>query len=356
MTAAPPASMRRVVVQADGAVEVVPAPVPEPGEGEVLVRTLVSGVCGTDTHAAHDAHPFIRLPYAPGHEVVGVVAALGPGTPDDLAVGARVTVEPTLVCGRCKQCRAGRENLCEQLAFFGCGADQGGMADWFTISASRLHLIPEGFTDEQAALVEPLSTPVHAVRLACAGLASGDLTGRSVAVIGAGTIGLLVLAAARHFGARDVVVTDVLPAKRERAARLGAGAVVDAAGPDVVGEVRAALGESADVVFDCVAVQQTVDQAIGMALKAGTVVVVGVPAAAVSVPLPIVQDQQVRIQGSATYLPEDYRTAIEILSSGEIDVDALVTATYPLDEVAQAFAASSGGEHVKVLVRASDGL
>lgn len=349
-----PTTMRRVIVQDDGAIEVRTVQVPDPGEGEVLVRTLVSGVCGSDTHAAHGAHPFINLPYAPGHEVVGRIAALGPGAPAHLEVGARVTVEPTLVCGRCKQCRAGRENLCEELRFFGCGADQGGMADWFTIAGTRLHLIPEGFTDEQAALVEPLSTPVHAVRLACAGI--GDLTGRTVAIIGAGTIGLLVLAAARHFGARDVVVTDVLPAKRERAARLGASAVVDATGSDVVGEVRAALGQSADVVFDCVAVQQTVDQAIGMALKAGTVVVVGVPTAAVTVPLPIVQDQQVRIQGSATYLPEDYRTAMEMIAAGEVSAPDLVTASYPLDQVAQAFEASSGGEHVKVLVRASEGL
>ncbi len=349
-----PNTMRRVIVQDGGAVEVLTVPVPDPGEGEVLVRTLVSGVCGSDTHAAHGAHPFINLPYAPGHEVVGRIAALGPGAPEHLEVGQRVTVEPTLVCGRCKQCRAGRENLCEELGFFGCGADQGGMADWFTIAGSRLHLIPEGFTDKQAALVEPLSTPVHAVRLACAG--TGDLTGRSVAIIGAGTIGLLVLAAARHFGARDVVVTDVLPAKRERAARLGASAVVDATGADVVGEVRAALGESADVVFDCVAVQQTVDQAIGMALKAGTVVVVGIPTSAVSIPLPLVQDQQVRIQGSATYLPEDYRKAMEIIAAGEVIAQDLVTAIYPLDQVAQAFKASSGGEHVKVLVRASEGL
>ena len=354
MTGPAPTTMRRVVVQDGGAVETTTVEVPEPGEGEVLVRTLVSGVCGSDTHAAHGAHPFIRLPYAPGHEVVGRIGALGPGAPEHLEVGQRVTVEPTLVCGRCKQCRAGRENLCEELGFFGCGADQGGMADWFTIAGTRLHLVPEDFTDEQAALIEPLSTPVHAVRLACAGI--GDLTGRSVAIIGAGTIGLLVLAAARHFGARDVVVTDVLPAKRERAARLGAGAVVDATGADVVGEVREALGESADVVFDCVAIQQTVDQAIAMALKAGTVVVVGVPTADVTVPLPLVQDQQVRIQGSATYLPADYRTAIEIIAAGEVSAEDLVTATFPLDQAAQAFAASSGGEHVKVLVRASEGL
>lgn len=356
-------TMRRVEVTAPHQVEVVTADVPEPVAGEVLVRTLVSGVCGSDTHAAHGRHPFVPLPYRPGHEVVGRVEALGPALPgvaggdrvaggDCVAVGDRVTVEPTLVCGTCKQCRAGRENLCENLRFFGCGYEQGGMAEWFTIPASRLHRIPEGFSDEQAALVEPLSTPVHAVRLACTGL--GDLSGRSVAVLGAGTIGLLVLAAARHRGARDVVVTDVRPDKRERALRLGAAAVVDAGADDVVEQVRDALGESADVVFDCVAVQATIDQAIAMALKAGTVVVVGVPTAEVTVPLPVVQDQQVRIQGSATYLPEDYREAIEILASGKVRADDLVTATFPLQETARAFEASSAGGEVKVLVRVHD--
>lgn len=341
-------TMRRVVVTAAGSVEVEQAPVPVPAVGEARVTMLVSGVCGSDTHAAHGRHPFVPLPYFPGHEVVGRVDALGAGV-TEVAVGDRVTVEPTLVCGGCKQCVAGRENLCENLRFFGCGYDQGGMADVFTIPAGRLHQIPAEFTDEQAALIEPLSTPVHAVRLASVGI--GDLTGLSVVVIGAGTIGLLVLAAARHRGASGVVVTDVRADKRERALRLGAASVVDAGGEDVVGAVREALGQSADVVFDCVAVQATMDQAIAMALKAGTVVVVGVPAADVTVPLPLVQDQQVRIQGSATYLSEDYREAIEIIAAGEVRVEDLVTATFPLDDVAEAFRASASGSEVKVLVR-----
>jgi len=221
------------------------------------------------------------------------------------------------------------------------------MADYFTIPASRVHVIPDEFTDQEAALVEPLSTPVHAVRLA------GDVQDRAVAILGAGTIGLLVLAVARHHGARRVVMTDLLASKRERAKRLGADAVVDAGRDDTVAAVRAELGESADVVFDCVAVQSTVDEAIRMALKAGTVVIVGVPTREVTIPLPLIQDQQIRIQGSATYLSEDYREAMEILASGEISPQEIITATYPLDEVSTAFEASSGGEHVKVLVTAS---
>jgi 2-desacetyl-2-hydroxyethyl bacteriochlorophyllide A dehydrogenase len=335
-------TMRRVVVS-PGSIDVVRAAVPIPGPGQALVRAVVAGICGSDTHAAHGRHPFVKLPYHPGHEVVGVVEAVGDGV-TGVAAGQRVTVEPDLPCWSCKPCRTGRQNLCENLQFFGCGWEQGGMADWFTVAANRLHVVPDELDDRTAALIEPLSTPVHAVRLA------GDVAGKAVVVLGAGTIGLLVLGVLRAHGARRVVVTDVLPAKRERALRAGADAVVDAAADDTVEQVRAALGESADVVFDCVAITPTVRQAIGMASKGGTVVVVGVPTGDVSVPLAIVQDHQVRIQGSATYLPEDYAESISLLRSGAIRAADIVTAVRPMESVAEAFEQSVSGEHVKVLV------
>lgn len=342
MSSPVPSQMRRVVVSADS-IDVVTADVPTPEGGEAQVQTVVSGVCGSDTHAAHGRHPFIALPYRPGHEVVGVVRAVGADV-TAVTVGDRVTVLPTLPCGHCKMCVTERSNLCENLRFFGCGYDQGGMADYFTIDATRLVAIPDDLDDRQAALIEPLSTPVHATRIA------GDLRGRTVAILGAGTIGLLVLAAARHRGAARIVVTDMLSSKRERALRLGADAVVDAGAEDVVAQVRDALGESADVVFDCVAVQPTITQAVQMALKAGAVVVVGVPAADVTVPLPVIQDQQVRLQGSATYLAEDYAEAIEIIQAGKVRAEDFITAEFPLEQVAEAFALSSAGEQVKVLV------
>jgi len=294
-------------------------------------------------HAAHGRHPFVPLPYHPGHEVVGIVSEVGAEV-TGIAVGDRVTVEPTLPCWTCKMCRTGRSNVCENLRFFGCGYEQGGMADFFTIPANRLHIIPDELSDLQAALIEPLSTPVHAVRL------SGSVEGKAVVIIGSGTIGLLVLVAALHAGAGRIVMTDLLPSKRERALRLGAYAVVDGARPDVVAAIRAELGESADVVFDCVAIQSTVDQAIQLALKAGTVMIVGVPARPVTVPLPEIQDLQVRIQGSATYLPEDYESAIQIIRSGEVTVEEFITSKFPLEAAAEAFEVSSGGEEVKVVL------
>jgi 2-desacetyl-2-hydroxyethyl bacteriochlorophyllide A dehydrogenase len=334
--------MRRVVVH-PGRIAVEAADVPSPGPGEALVRTLAAGVCGSDLHAAHGRHPFVALPYRPGHEVVGIIESVGASVAG-FAPGERVIVEPDLPCWTCKMCTTGRENLCENLQFFGCGYPQGGMADYFTLAANRLHSVPESLDDHTAALIEPLSTPVHAVRLA------GDVAGRSVAVLGAGTIGLFTLAVLRAHGAGTVVVTDPNPGKRARASALGADAVVDARSEDVAGQVRGLLGGSADIVFDCVAIQSSVDQAIAMADKGGTVVVVGVPAAAVTVPLPVIQDHQIRIQGSATYLPEDYVESAALLRAGTIRKADFVTATRPLEAVAEAFELASSGQHVKVLV------
>jgi len=332
-------AMRRVVVY-PGRIAVEAADIPAPGPNEVLVRTLVAGVCGSDLHAARGRHPFVPLPYRPGHEIVGVVEAAG----SRWAPGQRVIVEPDLPCWTCKMCTTGRENLCENLQFFGCGYAQGGMADYFTLPANRLHPVPDTLDDNTAALIEPLSTPVHAVRLA------GDVADRSVAILGAGTIGLFTLAVLRAHRAGKVVSTDPNLAKRQRAEALGADVTIDARAPDVTGQVREALGGSADIVFDCVATQSSLDQAIAIADKGGTVMVVGVPAGEVTIPLPIVQDHQIRIQGSATYLPEDYAESAGLLGRSVIRASDFVTATRPLARVAEAFELAASGQHVKVLV------
>ena len=328
-----PPSMRRVVVTADG-VRVTDAATPRPGPREVLVRTVVAGVCGSDTHALHGRHPFITLPYAAGHEVSGVVAG------GALPAGLRVTVEPDLPCWTCKQCAAGRENICERLRFFGCAHDQGGMAEFFTIDERRVHAVPDDLDWRTAALIEPLSTPVHAIRLA------GGVRDRAVAILGAGAIGLLMLRVARAHGARRIVMTARSQRNRDRAVAFGA----DTAVPPSAELVREALGESADVVFDCVAEQSTVAEAIAVANKGGTVVVVGVPPADVVIPLPIIQDSQIRIQGTATYLPEDYPDAMQLLRAGTVSAADFVTAVHPLTDAAAAFRDAESGRHIKVLI------
>jgi 2-desacetyl-2-hydroxyethyl bacteriochlorophyllide A dehydrogenase len=338
--------MRVVVVGADAAVGVERAAVPEPGAGELLVAMSAAGICGSDVRAVQGLHPFVALPYHPGHEVTGTVAGGGPGT--STPAGTAVVVNPVLYCGVCTRCRQGQVNLCRQMAVYGCGTPAGGMAEYFVVPERNVVARPDGMSPLQAALVEPLSTPVHAVRLA-----GPDLTGQTVVILGAGTIGLLTLAVAREHGAVRIVMTNRSAAKREQALRLGADAAVDPRQPGASQAIVAALGgEQADVVFDCVAVQDTMDQAFQLALKGGTIVVAGVPAGPVTVPLPDLQDRQIRIQGSAVYRPEDYTESIALLAGGVVQAADFITAQYPLDEAAAAFEAAASGQQIKVVLTA----
>ncbi|MFJ9542533.1 zinc-binding dehydrogenase [Streptomyces sp. NPDC101225] len=336
-------SMRRVVVRSIDDVQLEQVPAPAPGDDELLVRSTLVGVCGSDVHAALGDHPFIDLPYRPGHEVVGAVVAAGPGA-EDFKTGDRIVVEPNLYCGHCPQCLAGRYNICEQLKVFGCQTP-GAMADLFTIPADRVHRLPDTMTDRQAALIEPLATPVHAVAKA------GDLTGRTVAVLGAGPIGLLTLIAARHAGAARTVVTDLRPAKLERARRLGADVTLNADAPDLVDRAHEVLGGRVDVVFDCVARAQSMAQATELVAKGGQIIVVGVGApGATPVRLDLVQDREIRIEGTLMYTAADYRTSITLITSGAVDADEVITAVYPLEEAGKAFTAALDPDQVKVLV------
>ncbi len=343
---------RRVTVAGIDDVTVSTVPVPEPAPGEVRVRSTLVGICGSDLHAAHGEHPSMPLPYFPGHEAVGVVDALGEGV-TGLAVGDRVFLEPNLVCRHCRNCLSGRYNICLELAVFGCQTP-GAMTDAFVVGADRLHRVPDDMSDEAAVLVEPLATPVHAVRLA-AGVdpvpGVEGLTGKNVVVLGAGPIGLFTLIAAREAGARQVVVTDLLETKRDRAMRLGADAVLPADAVDLVGEVRAFLGHSADVVFDCVSVPGTVAQAVALLAKGGTAVVVGVPPGSVPIRLDLVQDWEITVRGALMYTTPDIEAAAAILRSGRVPIEELISDVLPIDQAQQAFARADSGQGVKVLVR-----
>ncbi|MDQ3538543.1 MAG: alcohol dehydrogenase catalytic domain-containing protein [Actinomycetota bacterium] len=336
--------MRRAWIDEPGVVSLRATPVPQPGPGEVRVRSRRVGICGSDLHALAGRHPFVDLPVSPGHEVAGVVAAVGEDV-DSLAVGDRVLLEPNLVCGRCQHCSTGRYNLCERLRVVGCQT-AGALADAFVAPAERFHVVPAGMSMRAAALVEPLSTATHAIRLA------GGVSGAVVAVLGAGTIGLGLLLAARAAGAAGVAVTDPLRSKRERARRLGADMIVDPNADDVVTRIRSGLAHRPDVIFDCVAHQVSIDSSIALALNGGTVVVVGVPSGPVRIPLQLVQDRELRLQGTAMYVSSDVLRAIDLVADAPLD--ELVTAELPLEHAARAFEAAGSGEHVKVHVVIAD--
>lgn len=334
--------IRRILVEGIDKVSVETIEAPTAGAGEVLVRSTVVGICGSDVHAAHGNHPFIDLPFRPGHEIVGVVEATGEGVDASLA-GTRVVIEPNLACGECEPCQEGRYNICATLDVFGCQTP-GGMADEFAIAADRVIPLPDDMDDTWAALIEPLATPVHAVRRA------GDLAGRRVVVFGAGPIGLFLSIAAKAAGASSVVVADLLASKRERAERLGATGSFDPTSPTAAADALAALGGPAHVVFDGVSRESTVDLGIELLYKGGKLMIVGVPAGRTAVPLDLIQDREIELIGNLMYVREDVEYAIDLLRKKTFAIDELVTATFPLAEAGAAFAASDDPEQVKVLV------
>jgi L-iditol 2-dehydrogenase len=336
--------MRQVVLASAGEVRLEDGRLPEPGPWELRVRPEAVGICGSDLHALAGEHPFIELPVVPGHEAAGLVDAVGEQV-SDFAVGDPVLLEPNLIDGSCEYCRSGRYNLCEHLVVVGCQT-AGALAEAFVAPAARFHRIPDGVSMMGAALVEPLSTATHAVRMA------GSVRDRTVAVLGAGSIGLLTMLAARAAGARAVAVTDPVAAKRALALELGADLAVDPADADAVKKVRRELPWRPDAVFDCVASQSSIVQAIELALKGGTVVVEGVPRGPVEIPLHLVQDRELRLQGTAMYVREDVERAIALIADGLIPLHRLVTAEFPLAQASEAFrtAADSTGESASVKV------
>jgi 2-desacetyl-2-hydroxyethyl bacteriochlorophyllide A dehydrogenase len=336
--------MRRATLAAPGEVRLEDGvAVPEPGPQEIRVRSHSVGICGSDLHALAGHHPFIDLPVVPGHEAAGVVDAVGAEV-TGFAVGERVLLEPNLIDGTCLYCRTGRYNLCEHLVVVGC-TTSGALADAFVAPAGRFHLVPDGMSMTEAAMVEPLSTATHAVRVA------GGLEGKTVAVLGAGTIGLLTLLTARASGAVAAAVTDPIDAKRALALELGADLAVDPTQPGAVERIRDGLPWRPDVVFDCVSSQASTDQAIALALKGGTVVVEGVPRGDVRVPLPLIQDRELRLQGTAMYTREDVERAIGLIEGAVVPAARLVTAEFPLERAAEAFQAAADGTEIKVHLR-----
>lgn len=339
-------SMRQAVAEPLVGVRLEAAPVPALAPGQALVRSTLVGICGSDIHALAGQHPFLASTYLPGHEATGLVARLGDGVAG-IELGQRVLLKPNVACGACLNCRGGRSNACETLSWIGCdpsGHWGGAMADYFVAPASNLYPVPDSVDDETAALIECLATPVHAARIA------GSLDGARVIILGAGTIGLLCVVAARNAGAKTIVVTDLDEGKLARAERVGAHEGVLATRANANELITTALDGRADVVLDCVANERSFAQAVALLRRAGTLVVVGVPPRDASLPMPIIQDWEIRVQGSASYTEADIHTSLEIAVAGGIPTAEIVSATYGLDEIADAFAAATADSTGKLLV------
>lgn len=327
-------TMHATRLLATGDIRTVNLPVPTPGPGEVLVRVLAAGICGTDRHLFKGEFP-CAPPVTLGHEFSGEVAVTGDGV--TLALGTRIACDPNIACGACDACLRGRVNLCARNVAIGIHRD-GGLAEYAVIPAHRALAVGD-LDPHHAAFAEPLACTLHGLDL------GAPRPGERVLVIGGGVIGLLAVQLAARAGANVTLLTRD-PGKRNLAQRIGAR---QTAGTE--GEARALLGPGADLVVECAGVAQTVEMAPRLANAGGRVVVLGV--------LP--KGEQVRIEPFDLLVreislihsfinPFTQARAIQLLRDGQIDVAPLVSRVIRLSEAAHAIANPAPAGEVKVLV------
>jgi len=243
-----------------------------------------------------------------------------------------VTVEPNIVCGRCYNCREGRYNICSNVKVIGCVGYNGAFAEYIAVPEENVIKLPDQLPFEEAALVEPTAVAIHAVRK------SGQRLGDRVLVLGAGTIGLLVMQAAKLAGAGQIVITDLLNYRLKKAEDLGTDKVVNSRSEDLVRLMEKSYSKDGiDLVYDCVAIEETISQSIQIARKGTKIIIVGVPEGKIKTNLAYVQDGELELVGTLMYTKRDFTTALDLIQRKKIQVKSLITHRFKLKDVEKAF-------------------
>lgn len=304
-------------------------PGPQLKEGETLVKVDTCGICGSDVHAYFGRHPFIRCPIVLGHEFTGIVEETT--AEKEVKIGQKVTAVPMLTCGNCINCRKGRYNICRNLRFIGSQAS-GAFAEYVVVPTDKTVRIPDEIDLGAGALIEPLAVGVHAVKRS--NLKSGD----RVLILGAGPIGLMALQAAKALGADEVIVSDLIDYRLQKAKELGADYTVRGDGGKIATFTKDKFGDDGiDLIFECVGAESTIQQAVEMASKGTQVVVVGVFEKETPIKMGWVQDHELELIGSMAYVKEDFSEAIRLVQEKKVITEALVTHKFKFKEINTAF-------------------
>ncbi len=338
--------MLQAVMIEPGCVEIEFAELPMVNKNEVLIKMQRIGVCGSDIHVYHGRHPYTAYPVIQGHEVSGLVAACGPGV-KGFAVGDKVTLTPQITCGTCYPCTHGMPHICESLKVLGFQVP-GAARELFAVDAGKVVKVPAAMTLDQAAMVEPTAVAVHALERA--GMV---LNGANVLVLGAGPIGNLTAQAAKALGAAKVMITDIVDYKLRKARECGIDLAVHSGREEMDKVITHNFGAArADLIMECVGVQHTIAQAIDLARKGTTIVVVGVFGEQPLVNLGLVQDRELTLRGTLMYLRRDYEKAIELIAGDCMRLASLITHRFPFREYQAAYEAieNANGQYMKVMI------
>jgi L-iditol 2-dehydrogenase len=333
-----PTSALSAVWHGTGDLRLEERPLPPLGRSDVLVDVVGCGVCATDLHLLDGSIRMYAPPKVLGHEVGGVVRVVGASV-THVAPGDAVALDTSIPCNTCYYCREVRPFMCPNRVSVAAG-----FANVNIVPASVVYKLPNGVTPELGALAEPLSCAMHAVE-------RGEIRPADrVAIVGAGALGLLVLAVARLSGATHVVVSDLDPSRRELATRLGATRTVDPAKEDLLGVVREMTdGRGVDCAFEAVGAQATLEQAFELPRQGGTLVQVSVPPPTARPALKAYElfSRELTIRGSYIRTTE-FQRAVDLL--GTLDLAPLITRRFPLREIDQAIQAARSRQGIRVLV------
>jgi L-iditol 2-dehydrogenase len=330
--------MRASVLRGARSISVERRPIPAVQSDEVLVKVTAVGVCGSDVHYYREGRIgdfMVDGPLVLGHEVSGRIAAVGAGV-DPGRIGQRVAIEPQRPCRVCWQCKSGRYNLCPDMRFYATPPMDGAFCEYVTIQADFAHPVPDSVSDEAAALLEPLSVGIWACRKA------RIVPGYRVLIAGAGPIGVITAQAARAFGAVEIIVSDPAADRRQLVERFGATRTLDPTAEDV-----ASLG--VDAFIDASGATPAVISGITAVRGAGIVVLVGMGADQIALPIPVIQNRELTITGVFRYT-DTWPAATSLVASGQVDLDSLVTARFGLDDVDKALDADQNPGSLKTMV------
>ncbi|BCN46241.1 alcohol dehydrogenase catalytic domain-containing protein [Prescottella equi] len=342
--------MRAAVLHGIDDLRVEDVPEPELPDGYVLVDVAFNGICGSDLGMIHSfgisehPHPLTGAcgPQILGHEFSGVVCAVGAGVVD-VAVGDRVAVQPNYHCGTCARCRDGHEHLCTSAAFHGINAPGGGLAERTAVPAENVHVLPDGVSLEQAAVVEPLAVALHAVELSGVGHTDFAL------ILGAGPIGIATALNLCADGVDRILLSEPSETRRAVATALGLD-VIDPTATDLVAAVQERTdGAGADVVFECAGVGAALQTALAAVRPRGAVVLLATYKEQVPLNTYALMFGEMRLMSSLAYSRKEFTSVIDRMAAGAYPLDGWVERV-PLADVLDGVQAASDGRRMKVLV------
>ena len=337
--------MKQAVMLAPGQIGFRQVECPKTLPDEVLIEIKRIGICGSDIHVYHGRHPYTSYPIVQGHEVSGLIAEIGRNV-SGFTKGEQVVFMPQIFCGTCFPCRNHMEHICDDLKVMGFQSN-GAAQEYFALPTSKILKVPSTISLDQAAMIEPIAVAVHALSR------FGDVRGKKVIVLGAGTIGNLVAQAALALGASKVLITDISEYKLTKARACGISYVINSTKVNLGDEIVKQFGpDKADVILECVGIQDTIHQAVENARKGSVIVIVGVFGKTPAVDLGLVQDRELILAGTLMYTKKDYECAIRLVEQGLLNLDAMITHRFPFSAYPEAYRAIDElkGEYLKAMI------